>query len=65
MSTIHTADKNCKPIGVIAKALVLSMIHTAPDEHIRKRRILIAREEGIITDKEAEDWIAILELRTA
>jgi hypothetical protein len=47
------------------KGLVLAMINTAPDDAVRKQRILIARQEGILSDQEAEDWLAILELRAA
>lgn len=54
-----------KRIGTIAHGLVVAMIQSAPDDTVRKRRIMIAREEGILTEQEAEDWLALLELRAA
>lgn len=56
---------DAKPFGTIAKGLVQAMISSAPDDATRKERVLIARQEGILSDQEAEDWLAILELRAA
>lgn len=47
------------------KRMVLSFITNEPDPAERKARILIARQHGHLTDREAEDWIAILDLKAA
>lgn len=65
MSEIQNHREGCKGFGSLARALVLNLINTAPDDHIRKLRIMIAREEGILSEQEATDWIAILDLREA
>ncbi len=65
MQQIPDTTDGCKSFGSIARALVLNKIHTAPDDHIRKERIMIAKDAGLLTDQEAADWIAILDLRAA
>lgn len=65
MQQIPDTTNGCKPFGPLAKALVLNQINTAPDDHIRKERIMIAKDAGLLTDQEADDWIAILDLRAA
>jgi hypothetical protein len=52
-------------IGSIAKQLVEQQIAAKADPAERKQLILIAREEGVLTDREAADWIAICEARAA
>ena len=46
-----------RPIGTIARGLVLAMIASAPDDDIRATRIRIAREEGILCEVEAREWL--------
>lgn len=52
-------------IGEVAKGIVEQQIKACADPAERKEMILIAREEGVLTDQEAADWIAILEVRAA
>lgn len=54
-----------KPISSLAKIVVERAIMGCADLADRKERIMIAREEGIFTDREAQDWIAIIEARAA
>jgi hypothetical protein len=52
-------------IGDLAKSIVERKIAECADPSERKELILIAREEGVFTDAEASDWIAICEVRAA
>lgn len=54
-----------KSIGDLAKAIIERKIGEETDPAARKELILIAREEGVLTDQEAADWIAICEVRAA
>lgn len=54
-----------RPVGELAKSIVERIIAGAPDAVARKECILVAREAGVLTDQEASDWIAILEVRAA
>lgn len=50
----------------VARRLVVRLIEAeagSPEE--QKERILIARQHGHLSDSEAEDWIALLELKAA
>lgn len=50
----------------VARRLVLRLIEAeAGNPAEQKERILIARAHGHLTDREAEDWIAVLELKAA
>lgn len=50
----------------VARRLVVRLIEAeAGDPAEQKERILIARQHGHLTDREAEDWIALLELQAA
>ena len=50
----------------VARRLVLRLIEAeAGNPAEQKQRILIAREHGHLSDREAEDWIKILELEAA
>lgn len=50
----------------VARRLVLRLIEAeAGNPAEQKERILIAREHGHLTDREAEDWITLLELKAA
>lgn len=53
------------PIGSLARDLVLHCIECCEDPAERKERIMIAREQGVLTEQEATDWLAILELQAA
>lgn len=52
-------------IGSICKAIVERAIVGCDDPALRKERILIAREAGIFTEREAHDWINLLGLEAA
>lgn len=52
-------------IGMIARGIIIGMNASAPDDAVRKRGIMIAREEGVLSEAEAERWLATLELRAA
>lgn len=52
-------------LGTIARGIIVGMIASAPDDAVRKRRVLIAREEGVISDAEAQEWLKIMESRAA
>lgn len=52
-------------IGALAKAIIERKIGEESDPASRKELILIAREEGVLTDQEAADWIAICEVKAA
>lgn len=65
MSSIPKDQGGCKDFGSIAKALVNNSIVTSPDNDIRKERILIAREAGLFTESETQDWIRIYGLSAA
>lgn len=62
---VITLEDTARPIGELAKAMVERAIAGAPDAATRKERVLIARETGVLTDQEASDWIAILEVQDA
>lgn len=50
----------------IARRLVLRLIETeAGNAAEQKARIIIARQHGHLTDSEAQDWLAVLELKAA
>ena len=50
----------------VARRLVMRLIEAeAGNPHEQKQRILIAREHGHLSDREAEDWIAVLDLKAA
>lgn len=46
-------------LGGFGRALILSLIETAPDLTEKKQRIMIAYETGHLTAQEAEDWIVL------
>ncbi len=52
-------------IGHFAKPIVERCIANCEDPVEKKRRVLLARENGILTDQEAEDWLRILEVQAA
>jgi hypothetical protein len=54
-----------KPIGSFAKAIVENCIANCDDPTEKKRRVLLARDNGILSDQEAEDWLRILEVQAA
>lgn len=45
------------PIGDAARGVILRMIELEPDPSERKAKIMIAREDGHLSDAEAENWI--------
>lgn len=51
--------RQCKaePIGDAAKRFVLRLIELETDPGERKAKIMIAREEGLLSDEEVADWI--------
>lgn len=53
------------PISSLAKIVVERAIMGCGDLDQRKERIMVAREEGIFTDREADDWLAIIEAKAA
>ena len=53
------------PFHGLAQGIVVRAIEQCDDPAERKERIMIAREHGVITQQEAADWLAILELRAA
>lgn len=54
-----------QPISSLAKIVVERAIMGSADLDERKERIMVARQEGIFTDQEAADWIAIIEAKAA
>lgn len=54
-----------QPIGNLFKAIVERAIVGCDDPVQRKERILIARETGVFTEREAQDWIQLLGLEAA
>lgn len=59
------AVNDFQPIGSFARAIVLRAIENCADPVERKRRIMLAREHAFLSDQEAADWLAILEVRAA
>lgn len=49
----------------ITRGIVAHLIAEAATGEERKKRILIAREEGLLSDSEAERLIAFLEVQAA
>jgi hypothetical protein len=57
---------NAQPsIRDITRGIVAHLIAQAATDEERKQRILIAREEGLLSDTEAERLIAFLEVQAA
>ena len=52
-------EKTCspEPIGEAARGVILRLIELEPDLSERKAKIMIAREEGVISDDETADLI--------
>lgn len=48
-----------KQIGSLAREIVVRAITECPDPALRKERVLIAREHGLLTEEEAADLIGI------
>ena len=51
-----------RSIGDVLRGLVIRAIEAETDAAEQKARIMIARGHGHLTDQEAADWIAILDL---
>lgn len=54
-----------KPIGGFVKAIVENCITNCDDRAEKKRRVLLCRDNGLINDQEAADWLRILEVEAA
>lgn len=54
-----------KPIGSFVKAIVENCIANCDEPAEKKRRVLLARDNGIISDGEAGDWLRILDVQAA
>lgn len=54
-----------KPIGSFVKTIVENCIANCDDPTEKKRRVLLARDNDIISDSEAEDWLRILDVQAA
>ena len=48
-----------------ATAIMLRFVASEPDPIERKARIIIMHQDGHLSDQEAADWIAILDLKAA
>jgi hypothetical protein len=62
------AVHQCHPKHVmtsIYKGLVIDAIHLETRRSLKKEKIMIAYEEGLLTSDEASDWISLLGLQTA
>ena len=46
-------------IGSLAREIVIRAITECLDPALRKERVLIAREEGLLTEQEAQDLIRL------
>lgn len=52
------AAKEHRTIGDAARAVILRLIEAEPDPSERKAKIMIAREDGHLSDDEVAEWIA-------
>lgn len=50
-------QKAAAPIGDAARNVILRLIELETDPGERKAKIMIAREEGLLSDEEVADWI--------
>jgi hypothetical protein len=54
-----------QPLIDIARCLMLTAIRNEPSPSERKARVMIMRQDGHLTDAEAQDFIALLGLEAA
>lgn len=54
-----------KPLASFAKDIIVHAIVNCDDPAEKKRRVLLARDNGFLTDGEVEDWLHILDVQAA
>lgn len=50
-------QRKAEPIGEAARRVIMRLIELETDPSERKAKIMIAREEGVLTDDEVTEWI--------